>query len=1261
MARGDSVGGDTRRDGSQHDGSTRREGGSQDALTRRNDAYGGETRRLGGQDDAATRRTNANADTRRYQAGGGGGGVYDQHAGFTKRIGAGGNDRNQNGGYTKRFGKKDLKNAEEGGGPSKKDRLKSLAANGLLGAEKQGGGAAESLYKGDGGGGGLMGKLQNSGWLKKNKKKVIAGSAVGAGILPLLALLVFMLGALKIPHFVENMATWRFVKVTNQYRRSMTNVMGAKAALDSLDDAARAQAVQRYGKYKVFDGINRLRPNRVLASLQTADRLQYNYKTTLTGKQKLVSITIAEGQDFRNRTTYKVPSGRFDRLIHPLRSLDQYRSVSNALNSAMKAHDPKIPNVVRSAATKNVIKKAGGSLKGLVAAKYLGKDNSPELTEKTKQVSDIDKQMDALEKRQTQLDEAAIRAFANSADILRQLNDLHTQWMSVSAKLDAINISDPDWVAKRQPLYAQWDAIRAKQQPLLTGNLALSEEGVRITNERITIYNRLTTLQLERDKLQAEAKNKGGVISDREGKIAIQQETYERVNDKGGIAGISSDEGKKLAQEVADETDKVVQDTEKMGASVDKGNGIPDEVLNVVEKGTDPGRLSEAFKKVVGFANPVYDIAMPVCMMYDGSKITSEQLDAQQNASMREALMVLSAGDQQKGGTDWTTPMANAINWKAGDIQDSMAMRRVSGKPADTTQGIGGQRTALGTYGQYTIFDALMGGNAGGLNDFADDVCPVVTNIWFGIGLGVVNIAIVVFSGGTAGGAEAAATAGAKTVIEKSIMKVVRDKIASFTLKKGIKAFAKSGRFAKQFGKDVVKWGAITAGAVFMARAIVMNSAGTMTSGLETKAAFLDNADLGANHVANEAMRANYMARPINNVEIAQNFKTETNERTFQNQQKSTFDRYLALENPDSLLTRTAVTTSSLVNRGIFSSILNSLATLFNPTALTSRLFAGANAQGVFAAGNTNTRDYGNVQWDYSAEERRLMTEVDSYASPPENERILDLSGKESEISDTYTKCWEKTPGKLLQDGDITRNEEGDVLPEGDCSPLQLGVHNPEYGDLVFRWRLKHNYDNTTGLLNGIADPQPNGALPSGTGTAVIPSGTAQQLATQILNNPNITFQVEPQQRQYMDRIAKTGHGRDCGGPAADPKMLGVILALAQKYKIVIGVVIDDHDCNGGFHPKGKAFDMNGITKLDGSATTGNKIEMDPRNEKYTTSEQPLLKEFYDFAGGVLVQAGGGGMGQIQCFTGSTPKLHTPQVNYFNDTCHHLHIDVGKR
>jgi hypothetical protein len=326
------------------------------------------------------------------------------------------------------------------------------------------------------------------------------------------------------------------------------------------------------------------------------------------------------------------------------------------------------------------------------------------------------------------------------------------------------------------------------------------------------------------------------------------------------------------------------------------------------------------------------------------------------------------------------------------------------------------------------------------------------------------------------------------------------------------------------------------------------------------------------------------------------------------------------------------------------------MASLFNPIGMGSKLFADVNGTAALADGNVNTEDYGNVVWGYSYEEQKLMDQP-SYASPSENELRLDESGKEAEIAGKYQKCYDDTIGKLLEEHDIKRDENGNVLNGSDCSPEELGPNNPDYGDLVFRWRLKNNYSHTSDNLLNIQDP----STASDTTLADlgnIPTGTTKELAQKILDSPNISFQT-PGERDAMEYIASTGHARTCGNTSTSPKILGILLAAASKYKIVIGVLTDGHGCTSDSqthaHAKGLAADINGVNPLSGSGGTGNMIDA---GELQSNS---VVKQFYGDLGNIVAQAGGGEIGQVQCV--SNPDKNA-KVHYFNDVCNHIHVDV---
>src|SRR6185369_11647072 len=110
----------------------------------------------------------------------------------------------------------------------------------------------------------------------------------------------------------------------------------------------------------------------------------------------------------------------------------------------------------------------------------------------------------------------------------------------------------------------------------------------------------------------------------------------------------------------------------------------------------------------------------------------------------------------------------------------------------------------------------------------------------------------------------------------------------------------------------------------------------------------------------------------------------------------------------------------------------------------------------------------------------------------------------------------------------------------------------------------------------------------------------------------------------------------------------------SDKYKIVIGVLDDGHQCDGGNHPKGLAVDLNGITLLSDGSSTGNEIH-------WQSNTQPLVKQFYtDVANILAANNAGGGLGQIQCFNAVSPPAPVAGVTFKTDACNHLHVYVNR-
>lgn len=178
-------------------------------------------------------------------------------------------------------------------------------------------------------------------------------------------------------------------------------------------------------------------------------------------------------------------------------------------------------------------------------------------------------------------------------------------------------------------------------------------------------------------------------------------------------------------------------------------------------------------------------------------------------------------------------------------------------------------------------------------------------------------------------------------------------------------------------------------------------------------------------------------------------------------------------------------------------------------------------------------------------------------------------------------------------------------------------------------------------------------------------TGSAQSLATQIIASPNIQFQT-PAEKVLFQEIADTGKQTLMSGPSPidggavascdgttqvpiSTSLLSIVLNASQSYKITVGVVAAGHDCSGGYHPQGRAMDINGISAINQPFV---------RMWNWTGPQIAESKTFYEFVDAAAGKAGVKlELGQSQCF-GNTP----PQVSNSTmvvDTCNHIHIGIA--
>lgn len=451
---------------------------------------------------------------------------------------------------------------------------------------------------------------------------------------------------------------------------------------------------------------------------------------------------------------------------------------------------------------------------------------------------------------------------------------------------------------------------------------------------------------------------------------------------------------------------------------------------------------TSAYQTVLQYGSFIYGIALPICIVYDGSTShAGDTIDHDSNAQVKLFNQYSTVSSQSKDGFSGDAQVIGAYSDKLGDLNGTPPMNVASGTKVGTEYVTS---TQTGPGGIYTPFNAVFGGDdatADFLNKVVGSICPVATNEWVAGGTIFVSIAALVGTGGTANTTAAAAGKAATTAITK----VAERSIAKFGIKNLAAQSTKAGKF---LGKEVAKAGTIAA-ITLAARQVVGHSAGVYYDGLEQDKELTATLDSGGNQMSNRIMREQFYGRPLNKTETQVAIADSREYFVAHNKSQGVFSRYLAISNPNSLVSKLGMSLAG-------SARLSSVGSWLNPTTAFGKIFGS-----LYPKASANEPGYGttynNIQWGWTKEELALL-ETDDYQQFA-NQEALANSGPEveAEIEERYGKCFatETTIGSLLQEEDIVRNEDGDVIDKGDCAPINLGTKNPEgYGDLVFRWRV---------------------------------------------------------------------------------------------------------------------------------------------------------------------------------------------------------------
>jgi hypothetical protein len=525
-------------------------------------------------------------------------------------------------------------------------------------------------------------------------------------------------------------------------------------------------------------------------------------------------------------------------------------------------------------------------------------------------------------------------------------------------------------------------------------------------------------------------------------------------------------------------------------AAIDNG-GISQKILDAIT-----AQLSvSGFQTAIGLINPIYKVAMPICIVYDGSLDNSGSTIDNQTRQQQAAFdYVESAADQEKAGsTDAEAVGATNADLDPETINQSIPEERAAGMTFNTA----GQESAEASAGgQYTFLSVTLGDLgfqpatdiADAIDDIANAACPVATNLWVAGGLGILNIVIGIASLGTTTAAEGTAELDADAIADEVGGELAARVVSEDAATASTSVFSRIGTLLKDSFAGTAKSVAEISAATVFAKLVVLDRAMQANSGFAQGVDLANEADSGGNIQAGQLSQQINYGRPLTQDEVAANNEIDKEDISYQTSQESLYQRYLAFSNADSLISRVGTIMYADIHDSFFSSIFSDIGKIFSPSNLISKVFGSFDHNMALAEAAADTSDYGNVQFGWSPAEEALINSDPSYLSPLNNQEELDsapiINGESAEtyVSTTYGQCFTDSIGTLLSSTNpelIVRDKDGNVISnEGLCSPDNLGPPPNPSGPcnlsnlncVVFRWRLAMSYQNTLNILTQESD-----------------------------------------------------------------------------------------------------------------------------------------------------------------------------------------------
>ncbi len=535
-------------------------------------------------------------------------------------------------------------------------------------------------------------------------------------------------------------------------------------------------------------------------------------------------------------------------------------------------------------------------------------------------------------------------------------------------------------------------------------------------------------------------------VAARDADRILLREVHARATGAGVQGKPSVPANQKAVDEVLEADKEAYTDDAKTTEMVQKG-GASASVIKALQDGTKGSIVDTAIKAVSGTGA----IAMTACAIVDGSaQASAPVMDAKAEAASRQFMFLASAAHQQQTGetvSEAVRAVNDKLNDEGGAVRSTSMDATTNVKPTET------ESPYAGAAGDFTILNAAFTKFLGADPDnaavgTANDVCNVVGSYQFAITAGGLEIFVGIITGGAGEVAERVATLG----LTRAIGTYLKDYTATLFTKKSV--------------TKLVAQGGTVGGATLLARMVTANYANQYYNGASKDLALAEEANAGAEVLNNEVSRT-LGGAPMTGADAEQALNSSKKDNAAALSQQTMFDRYLAVTNPESLLSRVGYATMGRIHTPVMANILTMAANVFNPMAIMGMV--GKLSPAVSAA-NTSPSSYTRTDIGWTDAELKLVDTKRSYNDFDENDCILDggrysfddgsCSGgsdaNRNKIEETYGRCWKDSMGTLFASAAIVRNEDGTPKEnEGLCSPKNLGPNNDQgFGDLVFRWRI---------------------------------------------------------------------------------------------------------------------------------------------------------------------------------------------------------------